>query len=413
MNVRRAAAVLAAAAVLGAGSAPAALADDASPAASPSAPPEIPAGLHGTTDPTYDGVWRQSLTLLAQDTAGVTPSGQAVGWLTGQQCADGSFAAFRPDPSAACDAKTMVDTNSTAAAVQALAALGGHDAAVGKAVDWLVSAQNKDGGWGYNPGTPSDANSTSVVIGALAAAGEKPAEVVKGGESPLDALLAFALPCEGEDAGAFAYQPDKSGKLLANADATAAAVLGSLGAGLGGKDAEAAGSPAECAEADTPGQAAENGAAYLAGPLEKDGHLTTALPGADPQPDLGNTADAVIALASTGHADQARKAFGHLRDNGVAWAKQTGPAAYAQLVLASEAIGSDPRDFGGQDLVEQLNATGPGPVAEEGSDRAGVEDGTGKAEDGRIPAAVWWAGGAVLALVVVVAIVLTARKRRP
>ncbi|WP_151773012.1 prenyltransferase/squalene oxidase repeat-containing protein [Streptomyces abyssomicinicus] len=413
MNVRRAAAVLAAAAVLGAGSAPAALADDATPAASPSAPPEIPAGLHGAADPTYDGVWRQSLALLAQDTAGVTPSGQAVRWLTGQQCADGSFAAFRPDPAKDCDAGTMVDSNSTAAAVQALAALGGHDAAVGKAVDWLVSVQNKDGGWGYSPGTPSDANSTSVVIGALAAAGEKPAETVKGGKSPLDALLTFALPCEGEDAGAFAYQPDKSGELLANADATAAAVLGSLGAGLGGKDAEAAGSPAECGTADTPGQAAQNGAAYLAGPLQKDGHLTSALPGADPRPDLGNTADAVIALASAGHADQARKAFGHLRDNGLAWAEQTGPAAYAQLVLAAEALGTDPRDFGGEDLVKLLNSTGPAPEADAAHGDDAAEGGEEKADGSGISPAVWWAGGGVLALIVVVAVLLTVRKRRP
>ncbi|WP_448317467.1 prenyltransferase/squalene oxidase repeat-containing protein [Streptomyces sp. CO7] len=409
MNVRRAAAVLAAAAVLGAAAAPAAFADDPAPAASPSAPPEIPAGLHGSTDPTYDGVWRQSLTLLAQDTVRLKPSAEAVGWLTGQQCADGSFAAFRPDPSKACDPKTMVDSNSTAAAVQALAALGGHDDVVGKAVDWLVSVQNEDGGWGYNPGTPSDANSTSVVTGALVAAGRKPAETVKGGKSPLDALLTFALPCKGKDAGAFAYQPDKSGKLLANADATAAAVLGSLGAGLGGKPMKPAGSAAECAEATTPEQAAENGAAYLAGPLTKDGHLTSVLPGADPQPDLGNTADAVIALASTGHADQAEKAVAHLRDNGVAWAKQTGPAAYAQLILAARAAGEDPRDFGGQDLVKQLNATGPAPQAVKAEDSAEP----GKRVDAGVSPAVWWAGGAVLVLLAAAAVLLTVRKRRP
>jgi hypothetical protein len=405
MNVRRAAA-----AVFGAGTAPAAFADDATP--SPSAPPEIPAGLHGATDPTYDGVWRQSLTLLAQDKAGVTPSDRAVGWLTGQQCADGSFAAFRADPSAACDTKTMVDSNSTAAAVQALAALGGHDTAVGKAVDWLVSVQNEDGGWGYNPGTPSDANSTSVVIGALAAAGEEPAGTVKDGKSPLDALLTFALPCKGKDAGAFAYQPDKSGKLLANADATAAAVLGSLGSGLGGKEAEPAGTAAKCAEARTPEQAAENGAAYLAGPLTEDGHLTSAMPGADPQPDLGNTADAVVALASTGHADQAGKAVAHLRDNGVAWAKQTGPAAYAQLILTVKAVGGDPRDFGGQDLVKLLNATGPAPKADKPADA--VEQ--GRSEDAGVSPAVWWAGGAALVVIAAVAALLAvraSRKRRP
>ena len=63
MNVRRSAAALAATVVLGA-AAPAMAAD--SPSASPS--PALPKGLYGTTDPTYDGVWRQSLALLAQDT---------------------------------------------------------------------------------------------------------------------------------------------------------------------------------------------------------------------------------------------------------------------------------------------------------------------------------------------------------
>src|SRR5690242_590213 len=132
MNVRRSAALLAATAamattVLGTGSAPVALADDASPS------PVIPGGLYGSADPTYDGVWRQSLALLAQDTVGVKPAAEAVDWLVGQQCGSGAFAAYRADASAKCDGKTPVDTNSTAAAVQALAALGGHDGEVGQA----------------------------------------------------------------------------------------------------------------------------------------------------------------------------------------------------------------------------------------------------------------------------------------
>ncbi|WP_030040271.1 prenyltransferase/squalene oxidase repeat-containing protein, partial [Streptomyces resistomycificus] len=227
MNVRRSAAVLAAAtAVIGA-AAPAVAADP-----SPSASQALPAALYGGTPPTYDGVWRQSLALLAQHTVGVRPATKSVDWLTGQQCANGAFAPYRADTSAACDPKTTVDTNSTAAAVQALAALGGHDAVTDKAVSWLKSVQNKDGGWGYSPGGASDTNSTSVVVGALTAVGEKPADVRKGDKDPYDALVSLALPCEGDGAGAFAFQPDKKGKLYANADATAAGVVGALGEGL-------------------------------------------------------------------------------------------------------------------------------------------------------------------------------------
>ncbi|MGW3462318.1 prenyltransferase/squalene oxidase repeat-containing protein, partial [Streptomyces olivaceoviridis] len=60
MNVRRSAAALAAVGVLAA----AAPATAAEPSPSPKA--TVPSGLYGKGDPTYDGVWRQSLTLLAQ-----------------------------------------------------------------------------------------------------------------------------------------------------------------------------------------------------------------------------------------------------------------------------------------------------------------------------------------------------------
>ncbi|MYR55832.1 hypothetical protein GTY54_06065, partial [Streptomyces sp. SID625] len=200
MNIRRSAAALAAVAVAVIGApVQSAVADTAPPV---SAAPDLPAALYGKTDPQYDGVWRQSLALLAQHTAGVRPAAEAVDWLAGQQCASGGFAPFRADTSRACDAKTAVDTNGTAAAVQALTALGGHEAVTGKAVAWLKSVQNKDGGWGYMPGGASDTNSTSVVVGALTAAGDQPASVLKDGNSPYDALLKLALPCSGKGDGA-------------------------------------------------------------------------------------------------------------------------------------------------------------------------------------------------------------------
>ncbi|MFD3723409.1 prenyltransferase/squalene oxidase repeat-containing protein [Streptomyces sp. NPDC058674] len=415
MIVRRSAAALAASAVLCVGAAPAALADTAPPA-SPSAPPVIPSGLYGKTDPTYDGVWRQSFALLAQHTVGVEPARQAVDWLVGQSCANGGYASFRADPAAACDDKTMYDTNAAAASVQALKALGGQDATVRKTVDWLKSVQNEDGGWAYVPGSPSEANSTALVISALAVAGEKPAEVKsKAGKSAYDGLLPFQLGCTAEptaDRGSFAYQP-VDGKLLANADATAAATLAGLGRGAAvppsASDTPAA--PLACpANAADPAAAAQGAAGYLAEALKKDGHLTAVTPGADqPTADTGNTVDAVIALAAAGHKQSAAGALEWLKANAVPWAKGS-PAGLGTLILAAHATGANPRSFGGADLVAELNATGPAP---QGADTSAteVENEKGK-KTGSGGQNVWWIIGAGAAAGVGIGILLSGRKKK-
>ncbi|MEU9116137.1 prenyltransferase/squalene oxidase repeat-containing protein [Streptomyces sp. NPDC048483] len=416
---RRAAPALATAALLGAAAAPAAYADSAAPSASPK---KLPDGLYGTADPQYDGVWRQSLALLAQHTVGVEPAASGVGWLTGQQCADGSFTAFRADPGKACDAKTMRDTNQTSAAVQALATLGGHDGAVKKAVSWLKSVQNKDGGWSLLPGSSSDANSTSLVIGALAAVGEKPvsATAKKGGNSPHDALLALQLGCNAKEGerGAFSYQA-KDGKLVPNADATAAAALGTRGKGFvvapAGKGVSAPVKPLTCKDGkdgslgDDPERAAQAADGYLVAQLDKNGqHLLSAMPGAEEQPDVGNTADAVVALAAGSHGAAAQKPLKWLEKNSADWAKQNGPAAYAQLVLAAHAAGADPRSFGGTDLVAALNATGPKPAGSASPSAAPDKD--AKDNDGAgIP---WWIIGVGLAFGAGIGFLISGRKKK-
>ncbi|MCF6526590.1 prenyltransferase/squalene oxidase repeat-containing protein [Streptomyces sp. JJ36] len=394
MFLRRCAAAVAATTALCAAAAPFA-------SASPGAPAAGDPGLYGTGDPRYDGVWRQSLALVAQDAAGVTPVRKAVDWLAEQQCADGSFAAYRPDPEQDCDRKTKADTNATAVAVQALAALGGHGAEVRRSVEWLTSVQNADGGWGYNPGSPTDANSVSVVIGALSAAGRDPAKTERKGASPYDALLGLQIGCDRKPAerGAFAYQPDEKGALAPNDDATAAAVLAAQGEDFvvekPAKDAGKPGAEADCEWGDaTPTEegrrayAAELGSARLARELDSHGgHLQSAMPGAEKQPDYGNTADAVLALAAGGYTGPAGTALDWLEQHLGDWEKSADdPAALGQLVLAAHALGADPRDFGGADLVRRLNATGPEPAADDGA--AGTADGTGgggqdgAAEDG-------------------------------
>ncbi|WP_327711349.1 terpene cyclase/mutase family protein [Streptomyces sp. NBC_00464] len=403
MTVRRSAAALAATAtVLCAAAAPAAV---AAPSPSPSPSVALPSGLYGTKDPTYDGVWRQSLAFIAQRTVGVTPAAKAVDWLIGQQCDSGAFPAYRPDASVPCDAKTMVDTNATAAAVQALHEVRGHEDLVTNGVDWLKSVQNEDGGWGYTAGSPSDANSTSIVIGTLGRAGQKLGDVTTdGGKTPYDALLTFAIPCGGKDGGAFAYQPDKAGKLVANGDATAAAVLGSLGKGFViGNNAAVKDPTCTKGKAVKPEQAAQNGAYYLTGALAKTGHLDSPpMPGAEdsaPLPDFGNTADAVVALSASGHKDKADASVKWLADNSAAWAKENGPAAYAQLVMAAHATGADVHDFGGADLVAQLNATGPAPAAVKKPTASATQEEEKKdSGDGDGIGGVWWFVGIGLAV---------------
>ncbi len=137
-------------------------------------------------------------------------------------------------------------------------------------------------------------------------------------------------------------------------------MLGSLGQGLLVEPGKGDGAAATgCEKATTPEQAAANGAAHLVGALAAKGHLLAVTPGAEDQPDFGNTADAVVALAARGDAAQAKKSYAWLETNAGDWAAQSGPAGYAQLILAAHATGADPRDFGGTDLVKQLTATGP------------------------------------------------------
>ncbi len=310
----------------------------------------------------------------------------------------------------------MVDTNSTAAAVQALTAVGGHGTEIGKAKSWLRSVQNKDGGWGYTAGGASDANSTSVVIGALNSSdGLHAPNVQKYGKSPYDALVKLSLPCA--DGGAFAYQPDKKGELSANADATAAAVVAASGQGMLTARPSGDKPTAACADGSrrTPEQAAANGAAYLGKALEKDGHLKSALAGAEDQPDYGNTADAVVALAVQGGESAARKPLEWLEKNAVTWAKQNGPAAYAQLILAAHATGTDPRDFGGTDLVKQLNATGPAPrsaatPSEQEKEREKEREKEKKGDDDS-PFGVWWYVGIFLVVGIGIGFLLSGRNK--
>lgn len=172
-------------------------------------------GLYGTTDPLYDGAFRQGYALAALVVAGVTPDPTAVQWLLSQQCvgADaGAWMPYRADTSVPCafDGDLFVgpDTNATAAAITGLDAVGEGDEAIGAALDWLDAVQEPDGGWAQLSGFGTDPNSTALVLQSLLAVDQAgAARFTDQGATPLAALLSFQLGCTSPvgDRGAFTF----------------------------------------------------------------------------------------------------------------------------------------------------------------------------------------------------------------
>jgi hypothetical protein len=308
---------------LRAGSTAAALVGVAFLATAALAPPAYsattPTGLFGTQDPTYDGVFRQSLALLAYAATDTEPPAEAVGWLLDQQCADGGFQAFRADTSVPCTASdpttyTGPDTNSTGLAAAALIALG-EDAAAADALGWIEDVQKADGGFPYYAGGDSDANSTAAALFATNAAGLDPADVDEAGDSAADFLATLQTGCDsapvafGEDGG-FAFQ-DYGAGLVANDLASVQATLALTGRAL---PFTAPAASDELPRMTCPGSRTAVSVPDAAGYL---GRLLDAFDGAVPTFDYGtgarvagsvspgDTAWAVLSLAAAGYgADQ-------------------------------------------------------------------------------------------------------------
>ncbi|MFF8768926.1 prenyltransferase/squalene oxidase repeat-containing protein [Kitasatospora sp. NPDC015120] len=403
---RLGAAALTAALLTGTAAAPA-LAD--TPGTGTASAAAIPDGLYGKGDPGYDGVWRQSLALTALTAAKVTPADSAVAWLTGQQCADGGWPSYRADASAACDPATE-DSNATAVAVQALVALGGHQDAVDKGVQWFRANQNADGSWAYNPGNPGDANSTGLAVNALLAAGADPATVAKAGKNAFDGLALFQLGCAAPagQRGGFVYQTPPDG---APADANGLASGQASLAAAGGKlpvtntnRTDAAPRALPCPEGGATATAVpradsgEAAGAYLTAQLAANGqHLTLTLPGAAPSPDYAATAWAALGLVQGGHPQQAAGAVDWLAKEGGSWTKGgTDAAATATLVLVAQAAQRDPAAFGGADLVKQLTALGPAPKATGAASAPATASAPAKKDDGSSLNAYWPLGVGLL-----------------
>lgn len=193
------------------------------------------AGLFGAQSATYDGATRQGLALAALASAGVPASDPHVvsglAWLTGQQCSDGLWQAYRastakPCPSASTSTYLGPDTNSTAFAVMGLAAYGQHPNE-SATLAGLAAVRASDGGFAFMAvaGQPSDPNSTALVLQALEAdqVDVTAAPWTQAGASPVTALESYQLGCSAPAAqqGGFTYPGTSGPNTLATVQAIA------------------------------------------------------------------------------------------------------------------------------------------------------------------------------------------------
>lgn len=151
--------------------------------------------LSSAYDPTTgeygDGeAFPQALAIQGLVAAGAQVPAAAVQFLVAAQDSDGGwdYEDDANDPKAATDFDTS-DTNSTSMVLMALDAAGDHGRDL-SALAWLAIQQDADGGFPYQAGDGSDPDSTALVIQAVIATGGDPSSAAwsKGGKTPLDHL---------------------------------------------------------------------------------------------------------------------------------------------------------------------------------------------------------------------------------
>jgi energy-coupling factor transport system substrate-specific component len=124
--------------------------------------------------------------VLALRAAGVAPRAASIAWLARQQDADGGFN-FATAPGTS-------DVDDTGAVLEALADTG-RAAAIARALAFIRSQQNSDGGFPSQAGASSNAQSTAFAVQGLIAAGVDPATLHRhGAPSPPRYLASLIAP---------------------------------------------------------------------------------------------------------------------------------------------------------------------------------------------------------------------------
>jgi hypothetical protein len=194
-------------------------------------------GMFGTTSQAKDfvaGAYDQGLALAAlaavSDTHGSAIK-SAESWLLNQQCPNGGWTSYK-DASNPCNGNPAdfegPDTNSSSLAIQGLSAEGDlSGSALSKAEEFLVNAQDSDGGWGYEPNTASapgttDPDSTALVLQAILAMGHAPNRApFNKNANPVSVLESFQTS-SGSDQGSFNYPGISGPNIIATYEAVPA-----------------------------------------------------------------------------------------------------------------------------------------------------------------------------------------------
>jgi hypothetical protein len=317
-------------------------------------------GLFGKQDPTYDGVYRQSLAIIALDAANADVPTPSVNWLLRQQCGNGRFPSFRSDVSGPCGSAELGDADSTSLATIALTRVGRNQAAQAS-LDWLIKQQTRSGGWEFSAGFGPNTNTTGLVIQALIARNVDP-DTVKTRHTGAQFLSKLQLDCSSDavdDRGALDFQTETP--LVANDYATAQATQALAGSSLPVEPAAGSGElPAYTCPGNTGATPAGAASGYLGRTLDANGGLIPSSFGGGS--DYGSTVNAVLSLVASHHgSSQVASAMTALESHANDFLRDASnhplPASAAALILAEHATQGSPRNVDGINVVHLLLKT--------------------------------------------------------
>lgn len=309
----------------------------------------------------------QALSVLALLRAGVTPPAAAVDRLTQLQCTDGGITSILIRPGEYCDG----DPATTGLVALVLRQAGGHDDAVTKARTYLTKNQREDGAFtGYTGSTVGSVYATAYAAQGLRALGDT---------ARADAAVGW-LARQQLDGGGFGFEEEATDPALYPTPPAVLAGAGTSLVALTAKGAEPTASPSSgpatpSGSPTTPGTPApydgpdlKKGVAYLTSAANlKQGRYYTAGPGTA-RADFGLTVDGAFALAATGLNNAKLRGIVDFLDHegkdgegrtvgdwtGIGTPYAAG-GSLGKTALLAEAVGRDPRDFAGHDLIAALD----------------------------------------------------------